>query len=135
MLKGDAARVRTTVAPAADIQMDGSSGPDRAEDESSIKATISKLHTNLGHPSNQALARAVRLTGGSDLAISVALGHQCSTCNRLKQPTNAAHMPGSLSAREARDFGEYVAIDLFTLADCFGRTQQFINIICMASGF
>ena len=36
---------------------------------------------------------------------------------------------------EARDFGEYVAIDLFTLADCYGKTQQFMNCICMASGF
>ena len=42
-------------------------------------------------------------------------------------------MPGSL--REARDFGEYVAIDLFTLADCYSNTKQFMNVICMASGF
>ena len=124
--------MRTTAAPVGQEASPDVPGPDCAEDEKGIRVAIAKLHANLGHPSNQALARAVRLTGGSDLAISTALA-QCSTCMRLNQPRNPAHMPGAL--KEARDFGEYVAIGLFSLADCPSNTKQFMNIICMASGF
>ena len=46
--------------------------PEAAQDESTLRAAIAKLHTNLGHPSNEALARAIRLTGGSDAAIALA---------------------------------------------------------------
>ena len=42
-------------------------------DEATLKTSIAKLHTNLGHPANEALARAIRLTGGSDTAVGLAL--------------------------------------------------------------
>ena len=103
------------------------------EDEHAIKLAIAKLHTNLGHPSNQALARAVRLTGGSDLAIATALAHRCPTSESIKGPTNAAHIPGSL--RQSKDFGEKIAIDLFELADCFGKSCTFLNTLDTATGF
>ena len=103
------------------------------ENEGSIKLAVAKLHTNLGHPSNAALARAIRLTGGSDLAISCALSHKCSVCERLAQPTNAAHMPGSL--KQVKDFNEHIAIDLFTLAECHGTNQSFLNCLDLASSF
>ena len=54
-------------------------------------------------------------------------------CDRLQTPNNPAHMPGGI--REAKDFGDTVAIDLFSLADCFGQTQQFLNSVDLASAF
>ena len=93
----------------------GALSPEDQQDLSTIRAAVSKLHTNLGHPSNQALARAIRLTGGSDLAISCALELKCSVCDRLQTPSNPAHLPGKI--REAKHFGDLVAIGLFTLAD------------------
>ena len=42
-------------------------------------------------------------------------------------------MPGSIKL--ARDFGEVVAIDLFSLADCYGEVQSFLNILDVASTF
>ena len=56
------------------------------EDEAAILAAVKQLHTNLGHPSNVALARAIRLTGGSDLAVKTALNFRCTVCYRLREP-------------------------------------------------
>ena len=42
-------------------------------------------------------------------------------------------MPGGI--REAKDFGDTVAIDLFSLADCFGQAQVFFNVVDLASAF
>ena len=67
------------------------------------------------------------------MTISTALSHYCATCARLQTPNNPAHLPGSL--KHARDFGELVAIDLFSLADCYGEAQSFLNIIDVASAF
>ena len=102
-------------------------------DEITLKQAIAKLHTNLGHPSNTSLARAIRLTGGSDLAVSLALAHRCPVCYRLQQPGNAAHLPASL--RKAREFGEVLSIDLFTLADHQGQSQTVLNAVDLATQF
>ena len=37
--------------------------PEDLDDLPTIRAAVKKLHTNLGHPSNQSLARAIRLKG------------------------------------------------------------------------
>ena len=107
--------------------------PEEVEDERVIRLAVAKLHTNLGHPSNKALARAIRLTGGSDLAIATALGHQCPVCDRLKNPTNPSHQAAGIP--EVKDFGRAIAIDLFTLADCFGKPLNFLNVVCLGSGY
>ena len=106
---------------------------EREEDVKAIKMAISKLHTNLGHPSSHALARAIRLTGGSDLAIASALAHKCPVCDRLKSPSNPLSVPGSLEG--AREFNKVLAIDLFSLGDCFAEQGTFLNCVDMASGY
>ena len=103
------------------------------ETERTTRLAVAKLHVNLGHPSNKALARAIRLTGGSDLAISIALAHKCPVCERLKTPTNPSHQAAGLA--EVQDFGQAIAIDLFALADCFGLAASFLNIVDLGSGY
>ena len=48
---------------------------------------VSRLHVNLGHPSNDDLARAIRLSGGSDDAIQAAVKVRCTVCERLTEPS------------------------------------------------
>ena len=67
------------------------------------------LHSNLGHPGPRALARAIRLSGGSDEAVSAALSYKCSTCARLREPKPVN--PARLNDRW-RDFGDLVCVDL-----------------------
>ena len=94
---------------------------------------MAKLHTNLGHPGNQTLGRAVRLAGGSDLAVKIALGWFCPTCHRIREPLNAAHVPGSI--KRPTQFNESIAIDLFELADVHRRKAIFLNVVDRATGF
>jgi hypothetical protein len=51
-----------------------------------LLTAIRTLHSNLGHPSSRALARSIRLTGGSDEAVAATLAFRCPTCARLKEP-------------------------------------------------
>ena len=79
-----------------------------------LLTAIKTLHSNLGHPSSRALARSIRLTGGSDEAVAAALAYKCPTCTRLKEPrpVNPAKLNDKLP-----NFGDLVCVDLFTLAD------------------
>ena len=96
-----------------------------------LGAAVRQLHVNLGHPSNVALARCIRLSGGTDEAIQAALRHRCSVCARLAPPASA--IPAKI--REAIDFGEIVAVDLFQLADWRGYTVTFHNAVDLGSTF
>ena len=52
-----------------------------------LRKIVAQLHVNLGHPSNDALARAIRLSGGSGDAIQAALKVRSTVCERLTQPS------------------------------------------------
>ena len=82
------------------------------------------MPTNLGHPSNHALARAIRVTGGSAAAVRAALQLRCDVCESQQHP--GPHLPARL--RTDREFGDTVAIDLFVLADHEGN--QLIRRSC-----
>ena len=59
-------------------------------DEQVLQSAMRQLHRNLGHPENRSLARAIRLTGGSDEAIRLALSFKCPICHRLREPKPTA---------------------------------------------
>ena len=50
-------------------------------EDANLRKIVAQLHVNLGHPSNEALARAIRLSGGSDDAILAALKVRCTVAN------------------------------------------------------
>ena len=88
-------------------------GPDLTiEKERRLIASLRQMLTNLGHPSNHALARAIRVTGGSEAAVRAALQLRCDVCERQQHP--GPHLPARL--RTGREFGDTAAIDLFVLA-------------------
>ena len=94
------------------------------EEERRLIASLSQMHTNLGHPSNHALARAIRVTGGS-AAVRAALQLRCDVCESQQLP--GPHLPARL--RTDREFGDTAAIDLFVLADYEGNQLSFVNIL------
>ena len=103
---------------------------DDCESQELTKA-VAQLHVNLGHPSNDALARGIRLAGGTDAAIRTAMKLYCAVCNRLKEPSA---IPAA-SLRKWKEFGECVAIDLFMLGDCGAESATFLNMVDMASRY
>ena len=94
-------------------------------------ASLRQMHTILGHPSNHALARAIRVTGCSAAAVRAALQLRCDVCESQQHP--GPHLPARL--RTDREFGDTAAIDLFVLADYEGNQLRFINILDLASTF
>ena len=66
------------------------------DEDANLRRIGAQLHVNLGHPSNDALGRAIRLSGGSDDA------------------TQAVTEPSSVPAASLRrwtEFGQCVALD------------------------
>ena len=93
---------------------------------------VKTLHSNLGHPGPRAIARAIRLSDGSDEAVSAALSYKCPSCARLREPKPVN--PARLNDRW-RDFGDLVCVDLFNLADLGGDNQMFLSAVDKASGY
>ena len=47
---------------------------------------ISKIHENMGHPSNRTLVRVLRLGGAKRRFILAAARHRCAACEAQKRP-------------------------------------------------
>ena len=58
-----AAATRVRVDPSGDVVMTATDQAQHDED-ANLRKIVAQLHVNLGHPSNDALARAIRLSGG-----------------------------------------------------------------------
>ena len=58
-----AAATRVSVDPSGDVVMTPVDQAQQDED-GNLRKIVAQLHVNLGHPSNDALARAIRLSGG-----------------------------------------------------------------------
>ena len=101
------------------------------EEERRLIASLPQMHTNLGHPSNHALARAIRVTGGSAVAVRAALRLRFDVCE--SQQHRGPHLLARL--RTDREFGDTAAIDLFVLADYEGNQLSFTDILDLASTF
>ena len=123
-----AAATRVRVDPSGDVVMTPVDQAQQSED-TNLRKIVSQLHVNLGHPSNDALARAIRLSGGSDDAIQAAFKVRCTLCERLTEPSPVR--AGSL--RRWTEFGQCVALDLFMFADITGENGLFLNMLDMAS--
>ena len=82
--------------------------------------------------SNDALARAIRLSGGSDDAIQAAFKVRCTVCERLTEPFPVL----AASLRRWTEFGQcVVALVLFMFADNTGQNGLFLNVLDMASHY
>ena len=118
-----------------DFEMDATATEDSelpVQEMASLRKALEHMHVTMGHPSNRAMARAVRLTGGSVAAVKACLEHRCSVCRRLREPKPA---PAATFRDKWKEFGDCVAIDLFQLADTLGNTKTFVNAVDMASRF
>ena len=98
------------------------------DEDANLRKIVAQLHVNLGHPSNDAVARTIRLSGGSDDAIQVALKVRCTVCERLTEPSPVP----AASLRRWTEFGQCVA---FMFAEITGENGLFLNVLNMASHY
>ena len=125
-----AAATRVRVDPSRDVVLTPVDEAQQGED-TNLRQIVSQLHVNLGHPSNDALARAIRLFGGSDDAIQAAFKVRCTVCERLTEPSPVP----AASVRRWTEFGQCVALDLFIFADITGQNGLFLDMLGVASHY
>ena len=123
-----AAATRVRVDPSEDGVMTPVDQTQQSED-ANLRKIVAQLHMNLGRPSNDALATAIRLSGGSEDAIQAALKVRCTVCERLTEPSPVP----AASLRRWTEFGQCLALDLFMFADITGQNGLFLNMLDMAS--
>jgi len=72
------------------------------DDRQAAKRTITRLHRNLGHPSNQELLRLLKTKNVSQALLQAAQEHECGLCDLHKRPTGAtvSSMPKNSSFNE-----------------------------------
>ena len=123
-----AAATRVRVDPSGDAVMTPT-GQAQQDENANLRKIVAQLFVNLGHPSNDALARAIRVSGGSDDdAIQAALKVRCTVFKRLTKPSP---VPAASLGRWA-EFGQCVALDLFMFADITGENGLYLNMLDMA---
>ena len=91
-----------------------------------MHSAVKHLHSELGHPANRSLARAIRLSGGSDEAVQLALHLKCEICDRRASPAPIV----KAKLNEILEPFADIAIDLFELAGYIGFVAIFLNVVC-----
>ena len=90
------------------------------------------LHRRLGHPSNEVLARMLRLAGAEKWLQDAAHRLQCDTCGSGPIPRRPMNQRG-----DARPwvFNESIGIDLKFTNDCSGQRYVALSMVDLATNF
>ena len=95
-----------------------------------IAKALRRIHQNLGHPSNQDLARHLKLSGAGDIAVKAAHSLRCETCARHTGP--GTRRPAKMV--RALDFNQEVCLDTLNLFDSEHKKIETLSILDMATG-
>ena len=89
-------------------------GASRQQD---VKRTVTRLHRNLGHPTNNELAKMLEQRGASEELVEGARLHECPTCHLHQRPSS---VPVS-SIPKTTSFNERVQVDTLWVTPPDGR--------------
>ena len=91
---------------------------------------ISRIHENVGHPSNRTLVWVLRLGGAKRRFTLAAAKHSCGACEAQKRPAG----PNVSRSRHSFVFNDVVGLDLFFLNTFEKHTLPAMNIVCWCTG-
>ena len=96
-----------------------------------IASALRRVHQNMGHPSNEDLARHLRLAGADSQVVKACQQLQCQTCCRStstggRRPTKVV---------KPLDFNEEVAVDTMDLHTREGAGITVLSMLDVGSGF
>ena len=91
---------------------------------------ISRIHENMGHPSNRTLVRVLRLGGAKRRFILATAKHSCGASEAQERPAG----PIVNRSRNSFVFNDVVGLDLFFLNTCEKHTLPAMNIVCWSAG-
>ena len=83
-----------------------------------IKTTLSRLHVNLGHPTNDDLTRCLAAGGSTRVASRAVKCLRCLTCEQMSRPRS--HRPSRIPTDGER-FNERLFVDLSDVVDLRGH--------------
>jgi hypothetical protein len=93
--------------------------------------TILRMHKNLGHPSNDRLARALQINGARAEVVQAALGIRCAVCAANAPPKHAR--PSTL--KPLLDFNHKVYVDGITWSNSQGKQFHMYHMLDAGSNF
>ena len=96
-----------------------------------VKNVLRRVHTNLGHPSQQALVRYLAQAGASSAALQGAKHLKCAVCERTKPPQQAR----PAKAIQSRRFNDRLFMDIVFLRNINGETFPYLNLLDDASTY
>ena len=91
----------------------------------SVRNQVAKLHANLGHPSNDRLARMLKLQGARTEVVQAARDLRCEVCSRIHPPLSA---PKS-SAKAPERFNEHCSMDSFFILDADNQRWSVTHVV------
>ncbi|CAK0798448.1 unnamed protein product [Prorocentrum cordatum] len=97
-----------------------------ADVDDEVRSHLQRLHQNLGHPSNDDLARNLRLNGADDALVRGAKHLRCATCNRTK-PAAGSHRVSRLSP--VGGFNDELGVDGLYLRNVHGKPYLFLSLV------
>ena len=90
-----------------------------------MQNALRRLHTNLGHPSNESLVRHLAQAGASGVALLGGKALRCSVCSRTKPP----HQPRPAKAVRSRRFNDRIFLDIVFLKNVNFETFAYLNVL------
>ena len=114
----------------AELDTEGDVPPDSSHTTKDQEVAF-RLHVNYGHPSNDTLARALRLGGARQSIVEAAKQVKCGTCDRVKPPK----APPKVSTQRATSFNEAVGLDIFFIHDCSGKAHKVLSMVDLATTY
>ena len=97
-----------------------------------MRASIRKLHSNLGHPPNSALVRVLRHGGANQAALDMAREFTCEQCQASKQPSPA----NPAQCQRVTTFNQRIGLDVKYLPGWMPNQKiPSLNIVDYASSF
>lgn len=96
-----------------------------------VKTVLRRVHTNLGHPTNEALVRHLAQAGATGQALLGAKSLKCAVCERTRPP----RQPRPSKAIQSRRFNDRVFMDIIYPKNISGDTFIFLNLLDDASTY
>eukprot|EP00435_Cladocopium_sp_Y103_P039387 s1919_g10.t1 len=90
-----------------------------------VQNALRRLHTNLGHPSNESLVRHLAQAGASGVALLGGKALRCSVCSRTRPP----HQPRPAKAVRSRRFNDRIFLDIVFLKNINFETFAYLNVL------
>lgn len=90
-----------------------------------VQNALRRLHTNLGHPSNESLVRHLAQAGASGVPLLGGKALRCTVCSRTKPP----HQPRPAKAVRSRRFNDRIFLDIVFLKNINFETFAYLNVL------